>query len=124
MAGLISNPNVDNTSSKKKHDKLINRGHEYHPSDPVTAEEIESPNKLVSSSKVDSVTYSSSIRVDNHIRNELQAMTILGFASSQREAIESLIQSWRESQPKESLRTLNAQIETLERKDIMLKQKK
>lgn len=73
---------------------------------------------------IDSVTYSSSIRIDNHIKNQLQSMAIVGFADSQKDAIELLITNWRETLTDEQRRTLDSQAATLERKDLIKKSKK
>ncbi|MYV16442.1 DUF5388 domain-containing protein [Furfurilactobacillus milii] len=117
MAGLIKNPNV--SSENKKDSKTISRGHEYHPSNPVEPGEMNN-----SKSDVELVSYITSVRVDNHIKNQLQAMSIIGYATSQKDAIETMISAWRESQSPEQLRLFDAQVKTLEAKDVRLKSKK
>lgn len=124
MPGLVNNPNVK--------PKTVPRKPEYRPENPLTNKDIddmklkdkkitESDNSAVG---VDSVTYSSSIRIDNHIKNKLQAMAIVGFSDSQKDAIELLITNWRETLTPEQLRTLDSQTATLERKDLIRKSKK
>lgn len=122
MSGLVNNPNVK--------PKIVPRKPEYRPENPLTNKDIDGlkETKKVSNSNtqigIDSVTYSSSIRIDNHIKNQLQSMAIVGFADSQKDAIELLITNWRETLTDEQRRTLDSQAATLERKDLIKKSKK
>ncbi|WP_278951921.1 DUF5388 domain-containing protein [Lactobacillus apis] len=78
--------------------------------------------KLVKRSpKSESVTFDTSIRINNHIRNKLVALSTLGYAGSQKDAIELVFENFRDELDQDSKKELDMQIKTLEKRDAKMK---
>lgn len=73
------------------------------------------------SPKNESVTFATSIRIDNHIRNKLVALSTLGYTGSQKDAIELLFENFRDELDQDSRKELDMQIKTLEKRDAKMK---
>lgn len=71
--------------------------------------------------KPDTVTFDTSIRINNHIRNKLVALATLGYTSSQKDAIDLIFANYRDGLDADSKKELDLQIKTLERRDAKLK---
>ena len=69
-------------SNRKNSIKKIDRGHDIKPEEKFTLGEI---NKTETS--VDRVTFYANVRINNHIKNKLEALSTVGFAKSQKEAL-------------------------------------
>lgn len=118
MASLINNPNKDNDEKKVK---IIERKAILKPANSFTTDDLkidDSKDKLKVSG-VDSVTFDTSVRMSNHIKNQLQAMTLIGVAKNQSEAIESLLVEWLNSIDSDTERMFKFQVEMLEKKDVV-----
>lgn len=96
-----------------------------------TSQELQ-PNKTASirdfddklikrSPKSESVTFDTSIRINNHIRNKLVALANLGYAGSQKDAINLIFESYRDELDQDSKKELDLQIKTLEKRDAKMK---
>lgn len=78
--------------------------------------------KLIKRSpKSESVTFDTSIRINNHIRNKLVALANLGYAGSQKDAINLIFESYRDELDQDSKKELDLQIKTLEKRDAKMK---
>lgn len=111
MANLLNNPN------KKK---VIPRTKSPDPTEPVKFDDIAKvPTTSQRVHHNTQVTYDSTVRMNNHLKNFLKAMVILGMSSSQQSAMETLEGTYRESLSDSERKTLAAQIETLEIADAV-----
>lgn len=108
MSGLINNPN-----------KIIERKPILKPANEFTMADLNTPEKPVKKAEVKSVTYSSSVRMDNHIKNQLQAMTLIGVASTQQDAIDRMLVEWRNHADEDTLKMFDLQVSMLEKKDAL-----
>lgn len=111
MANLLNNPNTK---------KVIPRTKSPDPTESVKFDEISKT--PVASQRVHpntQVTYDSTVRMNNHLKNFVKAMVILGMSSSQQSAMETLEETYRESLSDPERKTLAAQIETLEIADAV-----
>ena len=78
--------------------------------------------KLLKNNKKDeTVTFDTSIRIDNHTRNKLVALATLGYTTSQKDAINLLFENYRDQMDSDSKKELNLQIKTLEKRDATLR---
>ncbi|MCO6544089.1 MAG: DUF5388 domain-containing protein [Lactobacillus sp.] len=108
MTQLINNPN-----SKK----IIPRTKTPEPQKSVSindfSEDIQNPkNKQVSE-----VTFDTTLRMSNHLKNFMKAMVILGYAPTQQKALKKIQDSYIEQLGEDERKTLKFQIATLERSD-------
>lgn len=74
-----------------------------------------------SPTKSESVTFDTSIRINNHIRNKLVALANLGYAGSQKDVINLIFESFRDDLDQDSKKELDLQIKTLEKRDAKMK---
>lgn len=102
-------------SNRKENIKRIDRGHEIKPKEQFKLDGQRKANI------VDSVTFYANVRINNHIKNRLEALSTIGLATSQKDAMESAINYYIESLPDETKRKLKTQIATLEERDVLLK---
>ena len=71
--------------------------------------------------KVASVTFGTTVRIDNHIKNKLEALATIGLSASQRESLETALAYYLDSLPAEQKRKFQVQLATLEERDVLLK---
>lgn len=123
--GLINNPN-------KKKDPL-DRGHEIRPKEEFTIDDLQEikqeqsdtdGKKPLVKSDVDRVTFYSNVRINNHLKNMLEAIAITGNSKSQKESIEKALNYYLDSFSMGERAAINAAIETLEKRDVKQKSKK
>lgn len=107
MTELLHNPN-----SKK----IIPRKSVPQPQKKVS---INSISDSRNQKKVDSVTFDTTLRIDNHLKNFMKAMVILGDTATQQKALKKLQTSYFESITEEEQKTLEMQIKTLEKSDAL-----
>lgn len=69
------------------------------------------------------VTFNTNIKISNHTRNRLQALANLGYASSQKDAIDLIFSAYLDTLLDSEKKELELQIDVLERKDAKLKKK-
>lgn len=72
---------------------------------------------------VDSVTFDTNLKINNHIRNQLKAMAVLGHADNQKVAVEVAISSFLETLTSSEKKEIEFQIRTLEKRDSRQKGK-
>ncbi|MBS0948684.1 DUF5388 domain-containing protein [Levilactobacillus brevis] len=72
---------------------------------------------------VDSVTFDTNLKINNHIRNKLQAMAVLGYSDNQKAAIEVALSVYIESLTSDERKELEFQIDSLEKRDVRVKSK-
>lgn len=125
MGKLLNNPNL-----KKSKDPL-DRGKAIVPEKKFTIEDLNSEDKnttksknLNSDSKTDRITFYANVRINNHIKNKAEALSAIGLYKSQKEAIDEALDYLINSLPNEDKRRLKFQIETLEERDVRMKNKK
>ncbi|MBU5273683.1 DUF5388 domain-containing protein [Levilactobacillus brevis] len=66
---------------------------------------------------VSSVTFDTTLRIDNHLKNFMKAMVILGYSSTQQNGLAQLQKNFFESLTESEQNTLTTQIQTLETGD-------
>lgn len=116
---LIDNPNLK--KNKHKQDPL-DRGEDIKPKQTFSIEDLgNSKNEKKTPKlnvKTDSVTVYTSVRVNNHIKNKAEALSSIGLASSQKDAIDIALDNYIQSLSEEDRTRLKFQIETLEERDV------
>lgn len=105
-------------NSNRKNVKKLDRGHEIKPKEQFKL------NNMKESNVIDSVTFYANVRINNHIKNKLEALSTVGLAKSQKEAMDMAIDFYIESLPDEHKRKLKTQIATLEERDVLIKNKR
>ena len=112
MAELLHNPNSS---------KLIPRKSTPSPAKKVSLNSINEDNTKKSSisKKVDSVTFDTTLRIDNHLKNFMKAMVILGDTPTQQRALKKLQDAYFEGLTDDEQKTLQMQISTLENGDAL-----
>lgn len=125
MGKLLNNPNL-----KKSKDPL-DRGKAIVPEKKFTIKDLNSEDKsttksenINSDSKTDRITFYANVRINNHIKNKAEALSAIGLYKSQKEAIDEALDYLINSLPNEDKRRLKFQIETLEERDVRMKNKK
>ncbi|WP_434108406.1 DUF5388 domain-containing protein [Levilactobacillus brevis] len=73
--------------------------------------------------RVASVTFDTNLKINNHIRNKLQAMAVLGYSDNQKAAIEVALSVYIESLTSDERKELEFQIDSLEKRDVRVKSK-
>lgn len=73
---------------------------------------------------VTSVTFDTNLRINNHSRNRLQAMVLSGNAESQKDAINIALASYFEGLTNDQKKTIDTFTESLEKRDVRVKNKK
>lgn len=67
----------------------------------------------------DHVTFDTTLRMNNHLKNFMKALVILGYAPTQQKALKKIQDSYIEQLGDDEQKTLKFQIETLERSDAL-----
>lgn len=78
----------------------------------------------IKQNEVTSVTFDTNLKISNHTRNKLQAMASIGYADTQRDAVDITLQTWIEQLTTSEQREFDLQVKTLEQRDIKRKNKK
>ena len=110
MSQLINNPN-----SKK----IIPRVKTPTPQKSVSIDQFNDKPSQQMSTKVSEVTFDTTLRMTNHLKNFMKAMVILGYAPNQQKALKKIQDSYMEQLGDDERKTLKFQIETLERSDAL-----
>lgn len=110
-------------SNRKNLIKKIDRGHDIKPKEEFALNEINKVKPETPKASVDRVTFYANVRINNHIKNKLEALSTVGFAKSQKEALSDALDYYIDSLPTESKRKLKIQIATLEERDVIQKSK-
>jgi len=58
------------------------------------------------------------IRIDTYVRDQIKALSLIGFGSTQKETVELIVQNMLGSMTKDELKKFNAQYQVLEDKTI------
>lgn len=121
MSKLLNNPNL-----KKSKDPL-DRGKAIVPEKKFTIDDLNLEDKNsneTENNNVDRITFYANVRIDNHIKNKAEALSAIGLYKSQKEAIDEALDYLINSLPNEDKRRLKFQLETLEERDVRMKNKK
>ena len=117
--------------SNRNKSKKIDRGHDIKPENTFSLNELEEKqlqeNKKPQTPKknvVERVTFYANIRINNHIKNKLEALTMLGLAKSQKQAVEIALDYYLDSLPDDFKRKYKIAVKTLEDRDVLIKSKK
>ena len=112
MAELLHNPNSNKIIPRKSTPKPVKK---------VSLNSIDEDNSQKNniSKKVDSVTFDTTLRIDNHLKNFMKAMVILGDTPTQQRALKKLQDAYFEGLTDEEQKTLKMQISTLENGDAL-----
>ena len=117
--------------SNRNKSKKIDRGHDIKPENTFSLNELEEKqpqeNKKPQTPKknvVERVTFYANIRINNHIKNKLEALTMLGLAKSQKQAVETALDYYLNSLPDDFKRKYKIAVKTLEDRDVLVKSKK
>ena len=117
--------------SNRNKSKKIDRGHDIKPENTFSLNELEEKqlqeNKTPQTPKknvVERVTFYANIRINNHIKNKLEALTMLGLAKSQKQAVEIALDYYLNSLPDDFKRKYKIAVKTLEDRDVLIKSKK
>ena len=117
--------------SNRNKSKKIDRGHDIKPENTFSLNELEEKqpqeNKKPQTTKknvVERVTFYANIRINNHIKNKLEALTMLGLAKSQKQAVEIALDYYLNSLPDDFKRKYKIAVKTLEDRDVLVKSKK
>ena len=104
--------------------KSLDRGKNITPNESFTQDDLKKASKKEQITKTESVTYYANIRINNHIRNQLQSLSLMGLAKSQKGALEVLINEYVNGMPEELRREYELNYKTLEDRDVKLKANK
>ena len=104
--------------------KSLDRGKNITPNESFTQDDLKKASKKEQITKTESVTYYANIRINNHIRNQLQSLSLMGLAKSQKGALELLINEYVNGMPEELRREYELNYKTLEDRDVKLKANK
>ena len=104
--------------------KSLDRGKNIRPNETFTQDDLKKESKKEKITKTESVTYYANIRINNHIRNQLQSLSLMGLAKSQKGALELLINEYVNGMPEELRREYELNYKTLEDRDVKLKANK
>lgn len=121
MSSMLNNPNV-------KKNKAFQRKQSLKPENSFSLDDLKNDNKDPENNKkpertksVSEVTFDTTVRIDNHVKNFLKAMTVLGMAKNQSEALKITQATWKESLTDTERQTLDMMIKTLEKRDTLSK---
>ncbi len=80
-------------------------------------EDVSDQTSSVRKPVADSVTFDTTLRIDNHPKNFMKSMVILGYNSTQQNGLAQLQKNFFESLTESEQNTLTTQIQTLETGD-------
>lgn len=116
MRELIHNPN-----SKK----IISRAKTPTPQKSVSIDEFNDESLQKQQNKqVSEVTFDTTLRMNNHLKNFMKALVILGYETTQQKALKKIQDSYMEQLDDDEQKTLKFQIATLEKSDALNSNKK
>lgn len=110
MSRLINNPN-----SKR----IIPRAKTPTPQKSVSINEFNDKPSQQQNKHISEVTFDTTLRMNNHLKNFMKALVILGYAPTQQKALKKIQDSYIEQLGDDEQKTLKFQIETLERSDAL-----
>lgn len=118
-----------NLVNSNRNKKTLDRGPKIEPAKQVTRDDVEkalagkeSPKKTSKNTqRIEKITYSTNIRVDNHDRNTLDALKYMGVGPSHQAILKALVQNYLDGMPKEYIEEFSMELERNEKKDARLK---
>lgn len=121
MSNLLNNPNLNS----KKTDPL-DRGKDIRPKNTFSIDDLNNPNsdQTKSTTETDRVTFYANVRINNHIKNKAESLSSIGLFKSQKDAISDALDYYIDSLPAEDKRRYKLQLETLEERDVRIRNKK
>lgn len=110
-------------NSNRSKQNTLKRGEPIKPTESMSIKDFDNFTEKVTS-KIESVTYYANVRINNHIKNKAEALSIIGIANSQKDAIDRALDSFIEQLTDDEKRSYKNQLATLEEKDVKMKSKK
>lgn len=107
-------------NSNRKKQNSLERGDRIEPANSMSIKDLDNSSDQ-SSSKIESVTYYANVRINNHIKNKAEALSIIGIAKSQKDAIDRALDSFVDQLSDDEKRSYKNQLATLEAKDVKMK---
>lgn len=89
----------------------------------VTAKAEDFETKKVADLETTSVTFDTNLKISNHSRNKLQTIANLGYADNQKNALDTALAAFFENLSPTEQKAFKLQTETLESRDVRLKNK-
>ena len=111
-------------NSNRVKSNSLDRGKRIEPENSTSIKDLSNPGEQSKSSKIESVTYYANVRINNHIKNKAEALSIIGVAKSQKDAIDRALDSFVEQLSDDEKRSFKNQLATLEAKDVKMKSEK
>lgn len=121
---------IVNSNRRKKNS--LDRGHDIKPETTFSMDSLNDKKpktdnvtelNQVDEKKIDRVTFYANVRINNHIKNKLEALTNIGLAKSQKDGLDRAVDYYIDSLPEETKRKYKLQVDTLEERDVTLKSK-
>lgn len=113
MSNMLNNPNIKKSNGFERKESLKPKN-----SFNVNDLKLNQNNEQKKKKEVSQVTFKTSVKMDNHTKNVFQAMSILGMAKNQSQAIKVVQDAWRETITESERKTLDAMVQTLESRDV------
>lgn len=121
---------IVNSNRRKKNS--LDRGHDIKPETTFSMDSLNDKKPKtdnvtelnpIDEKKIDRVTFYANVRINNHIKNKLEALTNIGLAKSQKDGLDRAVDYYIDSLPDETKRKYKLQVDTLEERDVTLKSK-
>ncbi|EST89911.1 hypothetical protein T233_01017 [Vagococcus lutrae LBD1] len=110
-------------SNKNKKKKLINRGPDIQPKQTFTMDQLEKPVQAKKEEAKEAVVLEpeyipkpTTLKIDTRIRDQINALSLIGYGDTQKEALELLINNVLESMTVDERRKFDVQYGVLEDK--------
>ena len=121
LSNLLNNPNL-----KSKKSDPLDRGKDIKPKNTFSVDDLVTPDlpQTKSKSETDRVTFYANVRINNHIKNKAEALSSIGLFKSQKDAISDALDYFIDSLPADDKRRYKLQLETLEERDVRIRNNK
>lgn len=119
LSSLLNNPNLNKIDP-------LDRGKDIKPKNTFSLDDLETPDlsQIKSKTETDRVTFYANVRINNHIKNKAEALSSIGLFKSQKDAISDALDYFIDSLPAEDKRRYKFQLETLEERDVRIRNNK
>ena len=114
MSNMLNNPNDKKKNGFERKESLKPKN-----AFDVNDLKLNQNNEQKNKKEVSQVTFDTTVRMDNHTKNFLKAMTILGMAKNQNIALQITQATWKETLTDVERQTLDMMIQTLEKRDTI-----
>lgn len=104
-----------------KNKKNLNRGPSIEPQNKFTMEQLESKSSVITKEDIPIFAYKpkpTTLKIDTKLRDQINALSLIGYGDTQKEAIELLINNILDSMTNDEKRKFDYQYQVLEDKTI------